>query len=33
LTNWSFDDAIHEAAALAKKKSYKTQNYPEYKKI
>jgi len=26
------DDAIHEAAALAKIKSYKTQNYPEYKK-
>ncbi|CAM2799973.1 signal peptide peptidase SppA [Flavobacterium frigoris] len=26
------DDAIKEAAALAKVKTYKTQNYPEYKK-
>jgi protease-4 len=26
------DDAINEAAALAKVKNYKTQNYPEYKK-
>jgi len=26
------DDAIREAAVLAKVKSYKTQNYPEYKK-
>ncbi|TRX04277.1 signal peptide peptidase SppA [Flavobacterium gawalongense] len=26
------DDAIHEAAALAKTKTYSTQNYPEYEK-
>ena len=26
------DDAIHEAARLAKTKSYNTQNYPEYEK-
>lgn len=26
------DDAIHEAAALAKTKTYTTQNYPEYEK-
>jgi protease-4 len=26
------DDAIHEAARLAKTKSYSTQNYPEYEK-
>jgi protease-4 len=26
------DDAIHEAAALGKTKSYSTQNYPEYEK-
>ncbi|MFB0911054.1 MAG: signal peptide peptidase SppA [Flavobacterium sp.] len=28
----SLDDAINEAAVLAKVKTYKTQNYPEYKK-
>ncbi|MEZ7504614.1 signal peptide peptidase SppA [Flavobacterium sp. Arc2] len=28
----SLNDAIHEAATLAKIKTYKTQNYPEYKK-
>jgi protease-4 len=28
----SLDDAIHEAAVLSKIKTYKTQNYPEYKK-
>jgi protease-4 len=28
----SLDDAINEAAILAKVKTYKTQNYPEYKK-
>jgi protease-4 len=28
----SLDDAINEAAVLAKIKTYKTQNYPEYKK-
>jgi protease-4 len=28
----SLEDAIKEAAVLAKIKTYKTQNYPEYKK-
>ncbi|PKH66346.1 signal peptide peptidase SppA [Flavobacterium sp. ALD4] len=28
----SLDDAINEAAVLAKVKTYKTENYPEYKK-
>jgi ClpP class serine protease len=28
----SLDDAINEAAVLAKVKTYKTQNYPEYKR-
>lgn len=28
----SLDDAIHEAAVLAKSKTYTTQNYPEYEK-
>jgi protease-4 len=29
----SLDDAINEAAVLAKVKTYKTQNYPEYKRL
>jgi protease-4 len=29
----SLDDAINEAAVLAKVKTYKKQNYPEYKDL